>query len=414
MSAAPAPRSYRFFVVDDDPIAAAAAAGILTKAGHRVETLGSATEALARVPAAAPDCVLLDLMMPDTDGFEVCRALRTHPELAGTKIIVLSSKAYDYDQRRARAVGADGYLTKPVRPDELVGTAMRHIEDVVEATYWGIRGTLPVPGPRTARYGGNTCCVTLSFPSGALFIFDAGTGLKVLSDSLRAQGKQQLSAHIFISHPHWDHINALPFFAPLYVPGNEFEILGAPQGDTDVRKMVSDQMDGVYFPVTIRDFGARIAFRDLAEGAYQIEGITVRTKLLTHPGQCLGYRVDYRGRSFCYVTDNELFPEQHPQFNARYRRDLEDLVRGADLLVTDACYTDDDYLRKHGWGHSTVTEATNFAARAQVKSLHLYHHDPDQTDADVEAKVALAQSVLAKLGAETKVIAPAEGQTFRI
>jgi CheY-like chemotaxis protein/phosphoribosyl 1,2-cyclic phosphodiesterase len=414
MPAGSTSRSYRFFVVDDDPIAAAAAAAILTKAGHQVEVVGSAADALSRIPAARPDCVLLDLMMPDTDGFEVCRALRAHADLAATKILVLSSKAYDYDQRRARSVGADGYLTKPVRPNELLRTALRLIEDVMEVAYWGVRGTLPVPGPRTARYGGNTCCVTLSLPSEALFVFDAGTGLKALSDSIVAQGRSRISGHLFISHPHWDHINALPFFAPLYVPGNAFEILGAPQGETDVRKMVSDQMDGVYFPVTIREFGARLSFRDLTEGTYQIEGATVRTKLLTHPGQCLGYRVEYCGRAFCYVTDNELYPEGHPQFNPQYREQLEEFVHGADLLVTDACYTDDEYKRKHGWGHSNVSEATKFAAQAQVKALHLYHHDPDQTDVDIDAKLLHAQTLLTQLGSQTIVTAPAEGQTFYI
>ena len=406
------PRSYRFFIVDDDPIAAAAAAAILVKSGHQVEVADNGADALARIPATRPDCVLLDLMMPNTDGFEVCRSLRAYPELAATKIVVLSSKAYDYDQRRARALGADDYLTKPVRPEDLLRTATRLIDDVMELTYWGIRGTLPVPGPRTARYGGNTCCVSLTLPSGGLFIFDAGTGLKALSDNIMAQGKARVSAHIFISHPHWDHINALPFFAPLYVPGNAFEILGAPQGDTDVRKMVSDQMDGVYFPVTVREFGAQLSFRDLTEGTYQIGSVTVRTKLLTHPGQCLGYRLEYGGRSFCYVTDNELYPEGHPQFNARYRRELDDFVRGAGILVTDACYTDDDYTRKHGWGHSTVTEATKFAARAQAKAVHLFHHDPDQTDTDIDAKLTLAQSLLAQSATETVAVAPAEGQTF--
>ena len=284
-----------------------------------------------------------------------------------------------------------------MRPDELFGTAMRHIEDVVEATYWGIRGTLPVPGPRTARYGGNTCCVTLSFPSGALFIFDAGTGLKVLSDSLRAQGKQRLSAHIFISHPHWDHINTVPFFAPLYVRGNQVEIYGPYQGDLTIERVVSAQMEGVYFPVTIREFGAHLVFKDLREESLQFGPVKVDTMLLSHPGYCLGYRLTYQDRKFCYITDNELYPEGHPQFNPQYRERLEDFVRGADLLVTDACYTDEDYKRKHGWGHSTVTEATKFAARAQVKALHLYHHDPDQTDSDIDTKVRLAQSLLAHL-----------------
>jgi phosphoribosyl 1,2-cyclic phosphodiesterase/CheY-like chemotaxis protein len=410
----PSPPSYRFLVVDDDPIAAAAAAGILKGAGHGVEIVTAAKGVVEHVGATRPDCVLLDLMMPNVDGYEVCRAIRARPELAATKIVVLSTKAYDYDQRRARELGADGYLVKPVIAETLLREVARLIADKIDVTYWGVRGTLPVPGPRSMRYGGNTSCVSLRFPSGAFFIFDAGTGIKALSDRIMAEGRPRMRAHIFISHPHWDHINALPFFAPLYVPGNEFEILGAPHGDTSVRDLVSHQMDSIYFPVTISEFGARVYFRDLSEGTTEVEGITVRTKLLTHPGVCLGYRVEYRGRAFCYVTDNELYPKGHANHDPRYREELAAWLGGAEILVTDTCYTDEEYKKKHGWGHSSVSEVADLAAAAKVKTLHLFHHDPDQADDDIDAKLGHARKRLNELGSSVQVLAPAEGQTYQV
>ncbi len=406
--------SYRFLVVDDDPIAAAAAAAVLRGAGHTAEIMNAASGAVERVAATKPDCVLLDLMMPNVDGYEVCTAIRARPELARTKIIVLSMKAYDYDRRRSRELGADGYLVKPVNVESLLREAERLIRDTLDLTYWGVRGTLPVPGPRSRRYGGNTSCISLTFPSGAFFIFDAGTGIKALSDRIMAEGKPRMMAHIFISHPHWDHINALPFFAPLYVPGNEFEILGAPHGDIDVRKLVSDQMDGIYFPVTIREFGARVYFRDLSEGEITVEGVTVRTKLLNHPGRCLGYRVEYGGRSFSYVTDHELYPKGHPHYDGRYRDELAAFLDGTEVLVTDTCYSDEEYKKKQGWGHSSVIEVADLASKARVKALHLFHHDPDQSDEDIDAKLSQAEKRLQEQSSPTRVIAPAEGETYHI
>ena len=263
------------------------------------------------------------------------------------------------------------------------------------------------------RSPGIALAVTVRFPSGAFFIFDAGTGIKALSDRIMAEGRPRMRGHIFISHPHWDHINALPFFAPLYVPGNEFEILGAAHGNISVRDLVSEQMDSIYFPVTIREFGARVYFRELAEGNADVEGISVRTKLLNHPGRCLGYRVDYRGRSFCYVTDHELYPKGHAYYDARYREDLAAWLQGADILVTDTCYSDEEYKTKHGWGHSSVSEIAELAAAAKVKTLHLFHHDPDQADDDIDAKLAHARQRLRELGSPVQVLAPAEGQTYQ-
>jgi len=277
-----------------------------------------------------------------------------------------------------------------------------------------VRGTLPVSGEDVVRYGGETNCTTLEFAKGQFFIFDAGSGIKTLSNHLMAERKGRLEAKIFISHPHWDHINALPFFVPLYVQGNEFEVLGASHGDVTVRELISAQMDGIYFPITIKEFGAHVYFRNLKEETISIDNITVKTMLLNHPGYCLGYRVEYKGRSICYITDNELYLESSEFFNPYYVKRLTKFISEADVLVTDCTYTDEEYASKVGWGHSCISKVIQLAHEAQVKTLYLFHHDPDQNDDAIDSKLDTARARLKELGSKTRVVAPAAGEAFNL
>jgi len=399
----------RIFAVDDDPVTLALVADVLRGAGHEVTTCGSGSEALRDVPQARPDCVITDIMMPEMDGFELIRELRRRPELAALKIIVLSAKSYDFDRRRAKELGADGYLTKPIDRASFVQSIASVMSDDLLVTYWGVHGTLPVPGARTLRYGGNTPCVSVEIGGEPLYVFDCGSGIKGLSDRLAALRRQRLTARIFLSHPHWDHINTIPFFAPLYAPGNQIEIHGPYQGDLSIERVVSAQMESVYFPVTIREFGSHLRFRDLREESLEFGPVRIDTMLLSHPGYCLGYRLGWRGRRLCYVTDNELYLRGDPRRDEHYLERLAGFVRGADVLITDVTYRDHEYGARVGWGHSCVSEVAELAARAEVKRLHLFHHDPDQSDDDIDLKLAEARAALVRLGAAVQCEAPAEG-----
>lgn len=288
------------------------------------------------------------------------------------------------------------------------------MEEDIKLTFWGVRGTLPVPGRNTVRYGGNTSCVSLEFPKDNLFIFDAGTGIKELSNCLISEKHAPTKATIFISHPHWDHINGLPFFAPLYTKGNEFEICGPSNGDMSMRELISGQMDGVYFPINIKGFNAAVSFRNLGEERFDIDTIKIQTMFLNHPGQCLGYRLDYKGKSICYVTDNEIYTESSRLYSKSYVNKLADFVSDTDVLITDCTYTDEEYEEKIGWGHSSVNQVVKLADRARVKNLYLFHHDPDQTDNDIDNKLKMAQAVLEKRGSSTICIVPKEKESFYI
>jgi len=402
----------KFFIVDDDRITIKMHSRYLAPVASSVTGTTSSTEALGEIIAARPDCVLLDMMMPGLDGLALLRQLRQVPSLSGLRIIVVSGKAYAADRQRAMASGADGYIVKPVDPQTFSAEVLRIVEDRIELAFWGVHGTLPVPGPHTVRYGGNTNCVSLSLAGGTFLVFDAGTGIKVLSDHLCACGGPPTAIKIFISHPHWDHINGLPFFAPLYMQGHDIEVCGPAHGDIGMRELIAGQMDGIYFPINIKGFSAQVSFRDLHEETFQIDAIRIRTMLLNHPGYCLGYRIDYRGRSVCYMTDNEIYPADSPRYNASYLDQIAAFVQGADALITDCTYTDAEYGGKVGWGHSAVSSVVDWAHRGEVKTLYLYHHDPSHNDQAIDAKLAGARSGLETLKSRTHCVAPAESQRF--
>lgn len=405
--------ALKILIVDDDHEAAELRQLVLSAAGHTVETLTSSIKAIEQLQQGKPDLLIVDIMMPELDGLELTKRIRQNETLAALKIIVMSAKAYEFDRKRAIDMGADGFIPKSIKLELLNEQIIKIVENKMTLTYWGVRGTLPVPGQSSLRYGGNTPCVTLEFASGRMLIFDAGTGIKALSNHLMKLGRPRLEAKILISHPHWDHINALPFFVPLYIPGNEFEIMGATHGDKSMRELIGAQMDDVYFPITLKEFGARVYFRDLRQESFTIDNdIRVETLLLSHPGYCLGYRINFKGRSICYVTDNELYLDDHPSFNPKYVSDLTKFVSGADILITDTTYFDPEYKTKVNWGHSCISKVVELADTAKVKSLHLFHHDPDQDDAAIDLKLSTAREALRARKSEVECVAPAEGGLY--
>jgi len=181
-----------------------------------------------------------------------------------------------------------------------------------------------------------------------------------------------------------------------------------------MRKLISGQMDGVYFPINIKGFEAKVSFHNLGEQTFTINTLQIQTMFLNHPGQCLGYRLNYKDKSVCYITDNEIYPESSRLYNESYVNKLKDFVSDTDVLITDCTYTDDEYGGKIGWGHSSVSQVAQLADMAAVKSLFLFHHDPDQTDTDIDNKLKMARAILEMKGSSTKCIAPKERESFDV
>lgn len=401
------------FIVDDDPDFVRLVESCLQAVGHEVRSTTSSPHALEEIHAFRPDCVLVDLMMPAVNGLQLCQQVKADPQLANTQVIVVTAKSYNSDRRQAMSAGADAFLTKPIQPHDFARQVEAIIANELEVAFWGSRGTLPVPGAQTVRYGGNTSCVSVAAKNNCLFVFDAGTGIRLLSDYLMAKGGYDVGK-ILISHTHTDHINTLPFFAPLHTSGNEFGIMGGAPPDIPLQQIISRQMQSEYFPITMQEFAARVYFEELAEGTFDIDCARIQTMLLNHPGICLGYRLDYGSTSVCYVTDNELFLEDDPRHNAAYVNQLTQLVKDADILITDCTYTDEEYQSKVGWGHSCVSEVVKLAHHAEVKSLYLHHHDISQTDDDIDRKLDSARQQLETMGSHTNCFAATEGERVRL
>ena len=243
--------------------------------------------------------------------------------------------------------------------------------------FWGVRGSIPSPGPSTLKYGGNTACVEMRCGR-HLLIFDAGSGLRALG--LKLAAGEPVDADLFQSHTHYDHLVGLPFFCSAFEPRNRFRVwAGHLMPERTLEAVLRTFMADPLFPVPIDIFNAQVAYHDFLAGETLAPrpGVTVRTAPLNHPNRATGYRVDFAGKSACYITDTEHTPGA-PDKNVLA------LMEGADLAIYDATYTDQEYARYKGWGHSTWQEAVRLAKAARVKTLALFHHEPTHDDAALD------------------------------
>jgi phosphoribosyl 1,2-cyclic phosphodiesterase len=253
--------------------------------------------------------------------------------------------------------------------------------------FWGVRGSTPTPQAENLRYGGNTSCVEVRVGQGR-YIFDCGTGFRPLGQQLSQEfAGQKAFAHIFVSHFHWDHIQGIPFFGPLYDdPGHHFAF-HAPTRNHSLERVMEQQMSAPYFPVGVSEMKARREFFGIDEGRVRIDdNITVETKWLNHPQGCLGYRIESPEGVVVYATDNE-------PGDAVFDKNVRQLAAGADILIYDAQYLPEEYeAKKRGWGHSHWREAVNVVMESGAKELVLFHHDPDHTDVCIDNVVKEARN----------------------
>lgn len=278
-------------------------------------------------------------------------------------------------------------------------SAGKTAEDEFLVRFWGVRGSIATPGPATARYGGNTSSIEVRCGA-RLLLLDAGTGLRTLGNQLVAQAP--IDADILFTHTHFDHVCGLPFFKPFFQPQNRFRLWAGHLGtDLSLHRVLREFMMAPLFPVPPEVFKATIEYRDFRGGEPlalpAASGIAVRTAVLNHPDGAVGYRIEYGGKSVCYVTDTEHVPGSPD-------RNVLGLIRDADLVIYDSMYTDDEYARSYvGWGHSTWQEAVRLCKAARVKKLVVFHHDPDHDDDLLDAigrevAAALPGAVMAREG----------------
>ncbi|HUS19076.1 MAG TPA: MBL fold metallo-hydrolase [Terriglobales bacterium] len=262
--------------------------------------------------------------------------------------------------------------------------------------FWGVRGSTPTPQSENLRYGGNTSCVEVRI-NGQIYVFDCGTGFRNLGKQLlQEQNGKPIHAHIFLSHFHWDHIQGIPFFTPLYTSPDNYFFFHSSSRSRGLQRAIEEQMSDPYFPVDMTEMAAHRNFYDIEEDRIAFDDCVIQSMWLNHPQGCLGFRIETDDKVIVYATDNE---PGHPVFDKNVRK----LAEGADVLIYDAQYLPEEYAAgKRGWGHSHWREAVNIVMESGTKELVLFHHDPDHNDACIDSIVTKAREYYPKVRAASE------------
>jgi phosphoribosyl 1,2-cyclic phosphodiesterase len=288
--------------------------------------------------------------------------------------------------------------------------------------FWGVRGSVPTPGPSTLQYGGNTSCLEVR-ADGQIIILDGGTGLRLLGRELMNEfGDQPLELTLLLTHTHWDHIQGLPFFLPVYKERNRLRILGFEGAKHGLHNILSSQMESPFFPIGLPEVPANVAVEELQEMEFNVGPIQVKACLANHPGVCVGYRLFTSSGSIAFFPDNEPhFGHPHDpnlrgsgnttklEYARKEDKRIAQFIKGADVLVMDAQYDRAEYARHRGWGHACMDDVVQLALDSEVKRLFLFHHDPEHDDHKIDQMVAEARKMVGEKNGALQVEAAREG-----
>jgi len=427
----------RVLIIEDDAENRRVMAQFFAREDWKVSEAKDGDAGLELALRDRPELILCDLLMPKSNGFEVCRCIRE--KLQPTKIIVVSGRDYGVDRTSALEAGADEYLLKPFTWELLSSTIDRLLPEIprrpeprsvtkresvpARIRFWGVRGSIPVPGKSTVRYGGNTSCVEVR-ADGEIIILDAGSGIRLLGLALDKEfGNRSMKLTLLISHTHWDHIQGLPFFSPAYNQKNLIRVLGYEGARAGLAKILASQMETPFFPVSLRQLPSHLAIEELKEMEFRVGPVEVRSKFANHPGICVGYRLSTSSGSIAYFPDNEPYEElklllasrdgiseeEARDFAGAERGKMIDFLSDCDVAIMDTQYTEEEYAKHVGWGHSPVESVVSLALEANVGKLILFHHDPNHDDQMIDRMLAHARAFVAKSGKSLDVDAAREG-----
>jgi phosphoribosyl 1,2-cyclic phosphodiesterase/ActR/RegA family two-component response regulator len=433
-------------IIDDEASCRRPAAELLRRDGWTVLEAEDGESGLELARQRRPDVILCDLLMPRSNGFQLIRAVRAQSDLRTTKIVVMSGRGFAADRESATEAGADGYLVKPIEFAKLreelarmnmIGppapgvrteparepvaepAATVSTDRATKVKFWGVRGSIPTPGPGTVFFGGNTSCVELRV-DGELIILDAGSGIRPLGQALAAEfGDRPIDINLLLTHTHWDHIQGFPFFLPAYQARNRVRIVGYSGERGNLASTLAAQMESPYFPVAMRQMQGEIVFEEQKDMSFQLGAVRVDACYSNHPGICVGYRIHSSSGSVVYLPDNESFI-QHSEtphgdsLPGTLEEDLMKFIANADVLITDAQYGADEYKRHVGWGHGCLDDVVRFAIAGGVKRLYLFHHDPEHDDRTVSGMLMHARELALAAGSSIRIEAAREGEQFTL
>jgi len=282
--------------------------------------------------------------------------------------------------------------------------------------FWGTRGSIPSPGGDTLKYGGNTSCVEIQADD-SLIIIDCGTGIRPLGIDLLKRKPEIEEGHILISHTHWDHIQGIPFFSPFLCTDSKWHIYGPENMRSSIKDALKGQMEIDYFPISLRELKANIDFHDISEGSFNINNIKITSAFLNHTSLTCGFKIEAEGLVLVYSCDHEPYGK----LNGSGEFELTDLdmkhaefIKDADIVIHDSQYTNEEYKKHEGWGHSTHKYAIEICKIANVKQLFLTHHDPSRTDKDLDKIIEKIQLELTKENCKLEVLGAMENQSIKL
>ena len=386
----------------------------------------------------SPNLIVSDLLLPRISGLQVCRAIRE--KLKAPKIFIIAGRIYDIDRKAVLEAGGDHYFVKPVTWKKLAAAlkrprrphgrltprqsrALKVNPPSTRIKFWGVRGSIPVPGPSTIGYGGNTTCVEVR-TDGEIIILDAGSGIRELGLALEKEfGAAPINLTLLLTHTHWDHIQGLPFFLPAYKAKNTIKVLGYEGARAGLATILAAQMEVPFFPISWRDLPGTMTIQELKKMEFSIGKVKVRARFVNHPGICAGYRLSTPDGSIAFLPDNEPFeplrlklaerdgihPHKARAQAAVQRSRLVEFLKDADILIIDTQYTDERYQEHIGWGHGSLSRVVSLALEARVRKLFLFHHDPSNDDHKIDEMLERARFLVVESGRNLEVEAAREG-----
>ncbi|HKP92416.1 MAG TPA: response regulator [Chthoniobacterales bacterium] len=425
-------------LIEDDVESRKRVAQLFTRHGWDVIEALEGKAGIELAFARRPDAIICDLLLPKMSGLQVARAIREKLDLA--RIIVTAGRRYHIDREDVLEAGGDEYFLKPLkweklsvalkrsrrRPRKLARRNPRRLKFHPPSTrvkFWGVRGSIPVPGPTTIGYGGNTTCVEVR-ANGNIIILDAGSGIRELGVALNKEfGSGPINLTLLLTHTHWDHIQGLPFFLPAYQAKNTIRVFGYQGARAGLATILAAQMELPFFPVSWKNLPGTIKVRELKKMEFSIGDVRVKSRFLNHPGVCAGYRLFTKEGSIAFLPDNEPFEPLKLKLAARdgvhaerarahavvQRSKLVEFLKDTDVLILDTQYTDEKYQEHIGWGHGALSRVVSLALEARAKKLFLFHHDPSHDDRQIDEMLERARLLVLESGRKLEVDAAREG-----